>query len=267
MRSLMSRYLLAALLLLPLPARGHDYWLEPDSFTPTPGKPVALHLHVGDGFVTEGGRPFQKKPTLRFHLVSAAGTKDLAGDEDKSPYARLTLDTPAAHLVRLDRDSRLIKLEAKKFNDYLKDEGLDDVLAARKTLGEADKPGRERYSRFIKLVVGKGTKGDATVTTPLGQKLELVPLANPTTLKVDDQLPVRVLLDGKPLAGVQVMRHHRVKDKVTTKTERTNAKGDVSFALDKAGPYLVRLVHMRRVEKDADADWESFWAALTFAVE
>jgi hypothetical protein len=31
--------------------------------------------------------------------------------------------------------------------------------------------------------------------------------------------------------------------------------------------YLVQLVHMRRAANDKDADWHSWWAALTFEVK
>lgn len=37
--------------------------------------------------------------------------------------------------------------------------------------------------------------------------------------------------------------------------------------LDGEGVYLVRLVHMRRVNGEAAIDWESFWAALTFGMK
>lgn len=259
--------LLACLLLLPTASRAHDYWLEPETFTPAIRKPVALHLHVGDGFISESERNYQRKVTLRFQHVFASGSSDLAGEEDRKPQARLVLDMPGTHVVRLDRDSRLIRLEAKKFNDYLKEEGLEGILAERKRLGESDRAGRERYWRCLKLVLRAGGKGDDTATKTLGQKLEILPLSDPTSLKTKESLRVRILFDGKPLAGAQVARHHRGKnDKITTRTARTSDKGEAAFLLDEGGVYLVRLVHMRRATKDENADWESFWGALTFAV-
>ena len=47
-----------------------------------------------------------------------------------------------------------------------------------------------------------GTPAD--LGRPLGNKLELVPLVDPTTLDVGVGLPVQVLFDGAPLAGAEV---------------------------------------------------------------
>jgi hypothetical protein len=39
----------------------------------------------------------------------------------------------------------------------------------------------------------------------------------------------------------------------------------VAFALAAPGPWLIKAVHMARLESDARAQWESVWASLTFA--
>jgi hypothetical protein len=36
--------------------------------------------------------------------------------------------------------------------------------------------------------------------------------------------------------------------------------------IDHSGEWIVRLVHLRRCSEPKEADWESFWAALTFGV-
>ncbi len=54
-----------------------------------------------------------------------------------------------------------------------------------------------KYEKFAKVIlpVDGNTSGFDKV---LGQKLEIVPLDNPLTAKVGDEIRVRVLLDGKP---------------------------------------------------------------------
>jgi uncharacterized GH25 family protein len=249
-------------------SRGHDYWLQPDTFTPAAGKPVALSLHVGDGFVSEGERAFQKKPTLHFRLVSAGDTVDLAASarEGDRPLVRFTCPRAGTCLVAMERAAQFIKLEARKFNRYLADEGLDGVLAERKKRGEDGAAGRERYRRYLKCLVRAGGKGDDTWKQSAGHKLEIVPLVDPTGLKAGEALVVRVLFEGKPLAGAKVTTYSRTGKKVKTRTATTTAAGEARFTLDAAGMYLVRLVHMRRATGDRDADWHSFWAALTFAI-
>lgn len=39
---------------------------------------------------------------------------------------------------------------------------------------------------------------------PLGNRLEIVPLVDPTTLEIGAELPVQVFFDGEPLAGAEV---------------------------------------------------------------
>ena len=51
-------------------------------------------------------------------------------------------------------------------------------------------------------------------------------------------------------------------------SQRTNADGRVLVPLDRPGEWLVKAVHI--IETPADdtvADWESFWASLTFAID
>jgi uncharacterized GH25 family protein len=261
-------FTLISLVALASAVRGHDYWLQPDTFTPAAGKPVALALHVGDGFVSEGERAFQKKPTLHFRLVSAATSVDLAASarEGDRPVVRFTCPRAGTCFVAMERDAQLITLEAKKFNRYLADEGLVAVLAERKKRGEDGAPGRERYRRYLRCLVRAGGKGDDTWKKSCGHKLEIVPLADPTGLKAGDTLGVRVLFEGKPLAGAKVAAYSRTGKKVRTRTATTSAAGEARFTLDVAGPYLVRLVHMRRATGDKGADWHSFWTAMTFAI-
>jgi hypothetical protein len=45
---------------------------------------------------------------------------------------------------------------------------------------------------------------------------------------------------------------------------RTDTTGRASIPMTMAGQWLVRAVHMLRVEGDPKADWESFWASLNF---
>jgi uncharacterized GH25 family protein len=267
----MTRPLLLAwlhLLLCVVGSQAHDYWLQPDSFFPAPGDAVTVRLHVGDHFSSEAERPFSKKATVTFQLLSARETRDLAAGVEDGQTPVATVKLPAGtHLIALERGWTNIKLEAGKFNDYLKEEGLDAVLEQRRKDGQDKEPGRERYSRHLKCLLQAGDAADDTFKKVLGQRLEIVPDVNPATLKPGDKLPVRVLFDGKPLAGAQVSAYHREGDKLMTLTARTTDEGLATFKLDKSGPWLVRLVHMRRCTDSADADWESFWAALSLGIK
>jgi hypothetical protein len=218
--------------------------------------------------VSEREREYQKKPTLHFRLYWAGDSIDLAASarEGDRPVVHFTCPRAGTCLVAMERDAHLITLPAKKFNRYLAGEGLDAILAQRRKRGEADQPGRERYRRYLKCFVRAGAKGDDTWKKPAGHKLEIVPRSDPTGLKAGDTLKVRVLFEGKPLVGARITAYRRSGKKVETLTATTSATGEASFKFATAGPCLVRLVHVRRATRDKEADWHSFWAALTFAV-
>jgi hypothetical protein len=265
----MPRLLCLPLLLLATSfAGGHDFWLQPGSFFPEVNKPTEVHLHVGDHFTSEKERPFQKKATSTFRHLSAGDSIDLsaAASEGDRPVAKITPKKAGTHLIALERDRQLITLGAKKFSSYLAEEGLDGILEERRKLGESDKPGRERYWRSLKSLLRAGDKGDDTWKKALGQKLDIVPLIDPTGLKAGSFLEVRILLFGKPLAGATVSALNRSGGKTVTLRAKSSSAGKVGFKLGKPGAWLVRLVHMRRAKNDKQADWESFWSALTFAI-
>src|SRR5262245_11367704 len=69
-------------LLAAVPAAAHDYWLVPETFTPTPGKPLLVRLYVGEAFKPEQEVGWQPKKTTRLQL-SADGHVFLGLDSEK----------------------------------------------------------------------------------------------------------------------------------------------------------------------------------------
>lgn len=252
-------------------AFAHDYWLVPETYSPKDGANVPVRMFVGEAFKPEQEIAYTAKKTAVVQLVTATKTvKNFAEAQDgaKPAFAFKMAGTGTA-VFRVDRDWSSITLKADKFTAYLKEEGLDVIVKARADAGEANADGKERYRRYLKTIVQGSGKLDDTPTEPLGQTFEIVPAKNPYAVKAGDELPVVVLFEEKPLAGLKVTAYHRDGDTLTTASATTNAKGEAAFKLTKSGAWVVRAVHMRRVaEKNPTpaADWESFWASVTFAV-
>jgi len=161
---------------------------------------------------------------------------------------------------------RYIRLEAKDFNSYIGGEGFAAVIAARRQNGKADAEGRELYSRFAKVVVGRG---GSLATRPLGHVLEIVPEKDPATLASGEPLPVRVLFRGEPLAGVRVSAAYagaEMKGHEFPVAAETDAEGRALLKLDRPGLWYARLIHMVAAQDDPQIDWRSFFATLTFEV-
>lgn len=255
-------------LLLAAPARAHEYWLEPETFFPALNKKTAVHLYVGDGLIKDRAeRPYQRDKTQIFQLFSTANTEDLKTSiaDGALPVYNFSANRAGNYLLAMERNWAYIKLEPQKFEDYLREDGMEYIIAEREKLGESRKEGRERYSRFIKSLLQVGDLPDDTYKRVVGLKLEIVPLENPYSKKIGDKLDFQILFDGKPLSGKTVFANNRNGTKQNMTTDRD---GKITMSLDHGGIWLVRLVFMQRCNANCnEADWESFWSAFTFGVK
>lgn len=252
------------------PAGAHDFWLEFGPLAPQPGAELSLSLWVGEDFAAHEQKPMDLARTVALRHVTASGDEDLRGAarDGAVPMHRLTLAQPGGHLLAIERSPARIELRARKFNRYLKHEGLGAVLAERKRSGERLRRGRERYSRYLKAFVQVGAAADGVSMRVLGHRIELVPERDLATLRAGERLVMQVRFDGAPLAGAQVEAFVRgpsgapVGQMVTS-----DATGRVTFAVDRGGAWLVRTVHMQRCTGCEDAQWESFWTGYSFAAQ
>lgn len=249
-------------------AWGHDYWLLVDRWRLAPGADVVLSLWVGDDFVPEEERAWARGRALRFARVSSRGVEDLLGRplEDARPLLTVRVPTAGGQLFVLDRNVARIELPADRFERYLRDEGLDAIVEARRARGESGRPGRERYTRYLKAFAQAGGAYDAVATRVVGQTFELVARHDLARARVGGSAGFVARFRGAPLAGVTVEALSRVGDDVRRARAVTNARGEVDFTLDREGTWLVRATQMVRCEGCADADWESFWSSYSFGV-
>ncbi len=262
-----------ALLLTALSApavRGHDFWIEPSVFTPALGQRVAVRLKVGEHF---RGDPVPRHPDRieRFAAVGPSGEAPVAGVPNSDPAGFVAFGAPGLHLLVYDSDHASIEQTGEKLEQYLREEGLEAISALRAKGGQTGAPVKEIYSRCAKSLVAVGNgagPGFDRYDRIVGLPLELVPEANPYTLKNGGELPVRLYYGGKPLKGALVMALQKDRPEPRL-SARSDAQGRVRLRLDRPGVWLVKAVHMVpavTAAKEAGADWESFWASLTFEV-
>jgi uncharacterized GH25 family protein len=257
--------------LLPVSAlSAHDFWIDPSSFHPEPGQRVIVRLRVGQHF---RGDPVPRDPSLlqRFSVIAPGGGETpVPGVPGAEPAGFATLTAPGLTLITYASGRSPVSLDGAKFESYLAEEGLETVSAERARKGQSAAPVKEVFSRYAKTfldVGGAGGKSGPGFDRVLGLTLELIPEKAPSSLTAGSELPVRLLYRGKPLAGVLVtaLPHDKPDTKVTA---RTDAAGRARLRLggtsDRPGEWLVKAVHMIPAPAGAAADWESFWASLTF---
>lgn len=295
-------------------AVAHDLWLEPSAYFAGSGDAeVSVTLQVGEHGRAEEAKPPRRADMTRFHLhrVRRAPLDLLAKLRDGGAVSGSVATTAAAAsfhpeggdtLLAMERGPKRLDLDAERFNLYLTEENQIAALARRAAAHQDAAPGRERYTRYLKTLVQDRDPAAAALAVlyrrRLGQRLEILLENNPGRLRPGQPVRVRVLFEGRPLAGVKITALHRERPDVPadrTLAATTDSLGHANLPpFDVPGPWLVRLVYVRPVSVapsspspspatasvaaaitpvatptppgPEDAQWESFWASYSFGV-
>ena len=246
-------------------ASGHEFWLNLSKFNAQPGEVVQIQTMVGDGFPGES-RPRDPTKLMKFELLDSAGSIAIMGMDGADPAGIVRAQTAGTYTVGYHSKPTRVVLVGDKFEQYLKEEGLDNAAAARKEAGKQAEDGRERFSRCAKAILSVGDDRGAGFDKVLGYPIELCADSHPALLKLDEEMSFTVLADSKPAANVLVKAVNK-DDPTRTLSARSDENGKVKFKLDKAGMWRLNAVKIAPVsEKASDCDWESHWASLTFEI-
>jgi uncharacterized GH25 family protein len=219
---------------------------------------VTVRHRVGTSFL---GDPVARDPSLllRFVAVSDEGTQAVPGVPGADPAG--IAQAPQAGTLVIAYLSRFstAELTPDKMALFAEQEGVASELPP----GWQTRPlVHDRFARSVKslLVVagGSGAGWDRVVGLPL----ELVPLVDPGSLSAGGSLPVRLLWQGKGVAGIQVAALSRL-DPSRPIVARTDAEGRATLPLPRGGEWLVKAVKILPAG-GPDADFASLWTSLTF---
>jgi len=255
-------FLIAAVVVSGKALSAHDMWIDPTTFSPASGQIVGVRLRVGQDLV---GDPIARDPALinQFIVEDEAGRRTLVGRDGADPAGFLRVAAPGLMVVGYRSNPSAVELTAEKFNQYLREEGLDDVAALRERRHEAGNKTREMFARCAKSLVLSGPASDQPGDRPLGFPLELVAERNPYALRASEGLPVRLTYENRPLPGALVVAINR-RNPSDKQSARTDSNGRVRFHLRSDGMWLIKAVHMIPAPAGGTAEWSSFWASLTF---
>lgn len=241
-------------------AYAHDFWIEPSTFRPAVGQLVSTSLRVGQEFV---GDPIPRSGELidTFTVREGGKEKEVAGFENHDPAGYVRVEQPGLSIIGYRSKPSPLELDAAKFEEFLKNEGLERISAIRAQRHETAKPDHERFYRFAKSVLNaSGNGGGARFDQPFGYRFEIIPETNPCAAT---PLRVRLMFEGKPLAGALVTALHR-DDAGARLRVRSDKDGRVTLNLPKNGVWLIKSVQLVPAPAGTNADWESLWASLTF---
>lgn len=242
--------------------QAHEFWIVPHDAQTRTDAQVLFELRIGSGLP---GKQSPRIPGLvaDFTATDANGAYAVRGHDNSLVIGHVRPRVSGATIAALRTHEAQITLPANEFEDYLREEGLEKVIRQRQQTGDTAEPGSELYSRCAKAIIlvdGKSNGFDNTVGLPL----ELVPLTEPLGWQPGQDYHLRLLRDGKPLAGTLVKAQLQGKKRYLLKTV-TNAQGEVGIALPEPGVWLFSAVDMEP-SSSLEVDWQSLWASVTLAV-
>jgi Domain of unknown function (DUF4198) len=262
------------------PAAAHQTFLIADLYVLKPGTDNFLVLKNGTYF--ESGYSITRKMSRDISLVMGGVRKTPPDDEVKdvdsnpsykSTYIKVFAEKPGTGLAGLAAIPDYIALPAEMFAEYLEHEGLVDALAEFKATNKLGTI-RERYTKHAKALFQVGAPLTDDFKQKLGYKAEIFLDQNPGGLKVGDDMGLQVLLEGKPLKNQLLYVSHASRGEQPKASVaqnslyalRTDENGRAKFKITSTDKWYVQLIHMQKLVNDEDADYESNWSTITFAI-
>ncbi len=254
-------------------AFSHDLFLRPVKFFVDPGAEIVIRIMNGTFSTSEGAVGRGRPRDLRIVGPSSTVNPDTTSMEvgKTETLWRVRAPAPGTYVIGMSLLPRTIKLDAKDFNEYLASDGIPSILDLRRKTGEMDSPASERYAKHVKALVQVGSLRSVKVDHVFGYPAEIVALDNPFRLGAGKAMRVRLMVDGKAVAGQTVIMGGRADSGRIYKerTLRSGSDGVATIVPPAPGKWYAKFISMKPMkgQPSDSVDYESKWATLTFAVK
>lgn len=245
----------------------HDFWLEPDQFQSSEPRSINLKFKVGHkDDVSHWGLRWDRIVGLRVYSenqVADMAASIIPKNGIIPGSARTEVLSNGTHIIGFESYHSFSELEANRFNNYAKKEGLSLILSDRKYRNASETSGKEIYSRKAKSIVQIGDEFTPNVTQPIGQTLEIVPVDHPYSLDKSNSLRVKVLFKGEalPAATIDLTPLHSSTAKF--QSYLTDSEGLATFESPADGSYRLNVVWGVPISRHPKADFETYFSSLT----
>jgi uncharacterized GH25 family protein len=239
-------------------AMAHDMWATAEN--PAPGQALKAVIGYGHNFPALEAIPDEELQFFKVSVQGPSGSLELAPGQPNYVF-----NTKAP----VDKGS------------YLVVSNVDPIFWTKTPSGwsmkpKSETPGGLECGHYIEGAKGVVIVGDDNaaelVTKPVGLPIEIVPLANPATVKAGSKLTLQVLLQGKPLAGAKVDGRFGDYSKQTSPTalafsDTTDQKGLVSFVPLSAGEWIITTRSEAPYPEPATCDKVDYGTSLFFLIK
>ncbi|MEL6721003.1 MAG: DUF4198 domain-containing protein, partial [Bacteroidota bacterium] len=122
-------------------------------------------------------------------------------DKGNTTVLNFTTGEAGTWVAGVSTKARNIEMTGEAFNGYLEHDGVLDMLTWRKENDALEEDAVEKYSKHVKTIFQVGDTRTEDWKTVLGYPIEFIPLSNPYDLKIGEELAVKLLFQGEPLAN------------------------------------------------------------------
>ena len=246
------------------PLFGHDTWILPQRARVAPGTELSLDLTSGMAFpANEVAVKPDRLARASIRLGGKATDLPQGSAAKDSLRIKARVLEPGIAALWVESKPRTLELKPKEVREYLDEIGAWDSIG-KKWEAEGSGRWRETYVKHAKTFVRVGEpSGDSSWSEPVGMRLEIVPEKDPTLLVSGSDLPVRVLMDGKPLSDFPL--GFVAAGQKTGSFQKTDEKGRAQISFNRQGWWLLRATLLTK-SSQPDTDWESHFATLTVFV-
>ena len=269
MRIFAIAFALTAALPISSQVLAHEFWIEPIAYQIDSGNNIIGELTNGQAFV---GSQLAYLPQRFDRFTVAVGMRQ--SDVKNRLGARPALDieplSEGLHVISYQSTlSKLTYNEWAKFLKFAKHKDFDNIEAIHHARGLPRDGFDEGYRRFSKTLVGVGNSIGNDFRTNLD--IEFVAIDNPYTDDLTNGLRVQLYYLNYLHGNAQVELFEKAPDGTVNITLlRTNVDGIATLPVKAGYSYLVDAVVLREPSSElaveAEIEWETLWAALTFGV-
>ncbi|MBC7650701.1 MAG: DUF4198 domain-containing protein [Deinococcales bacterium] len=254
------------LMVVSLAVIAHEFWLQPQKYFFNKGETANIKFNLGEDFTGENWTGNNSKINYLIHCTPSNKQVDITSlvSDKKGDSIQLKLEEQGTHMIIYNSKNSFINLEPAKFNAYLKEDGMTNILNYRKKNNELAISGKEYYQRSVKTILQVGDSITPNCLQHTALPLDIVPEINPyQAYEITRVYKFKVLFKGSILKNQLVKVWFNTHGKRTVHDYYTDGIGIIHFS-GNTSEYMVSTVFMEKNTSDSIAQWQSYWASVTF---
>jgi uncharacterized GH25 family protein len=246
---------------LKIKVHAHELWLEPINFNFNNKELLKTNINIGQDF---NGSPFgfYSPNKKKLYLENKNKIINLSQRDGNFPAIQTLVLGQGFHILNYETNNEFLKYDTtKKFEDFLKEQGLQDTI----NNFDRSKIPTENYRRFAKALITDGNKNFFIQKPKLD--FDLIALNSPYDLN-NNIFKFQLFEKNKPLGNWQITVFSKDEKSSYKEKIKTNLNGEGKISVIENRTYLLSAVKLNKVNYlqkiKYKSDWFSLWASLVF---